>query len=898
MQDYPALLSVQLMMGQFFKIMELTILLLLCPALVPADFLISDSGRLVRNINRELGEDVQIYSFKIESLVTSRFAHNVITSSGINYANISKEVSFEVELPKTAFITNFSMTIDGKTYVGKVKKKEVAQKQYQAAVARGQSAGIVKSSGQKMEKFKVSVNIASASEVTFELTYEELLKRKFGTYEMLIQVKPKQLVDHFEININIFETRNIKFLDAKGTFMTNELMQTLDVSYVGNKGRVSFKPTTDDQRSCPDCPNTLLDGYLIIKYDVERTHSAGDIQIVNGYFVHFFAPENLPRMPKVVVFVIDTSGSMWGRKIQQTKEALLKISEDISEDDYFNFITFSTDVTLWKQSLIKATGKSVAAAKAFISKLQAYGGTNINDAILSAVRLLETDHSNKALPATSVSIIILLTDGDPSVGVTSLTSIQANVKQAIGGHFTLYCLGFGKDLNYNFLEKLSLENGGIARRIYEDSDSDLQLQGFYEEVANPLLSEIQMQYPEAAVSDVTKQSFKHYYSGSEIVVAGRVVDNNLISIPSAITAQGATSLLNFSLEGKVEETLQQKYIFGEFTKRLWAYLTIQQLLEQHIAAEGEEKEKLKAKATELSLKYNFVTPLTSMIVIKPKDDGKKSALAADKLTEAQRSRDGSPARSAQVKQKSSPSFVEGDPHFIIQLPNRNETFCFNVQKKPGVILNLVNDLVTGITVNAELINTTYACTSNTSHNTYIGKLGLVSTKQDLKIEVTTQSIKVLKGQEKMIFHWKETRNLTKQGFSLAIIKGTRLIVSMGNDVSFLIVLHRARKHRDYLGIYTLDSHQLSEKTHGLLGQFYHDTEFEIFDIHPSSDPKKTYATLAIKGNKIKVTGKWQNNFRTNSRDGAATFCWFVGSNGKGLIDARDYAVSSLFGHLE
>lgn len=40
-------------------------------------------------------------------------------------------------------------------------------------------------------------------------------------------------------------------------------------------------------------------------------------QIENGYFVHYFAPEGLSGIPKNVIFVIDKSGSMSGKKIQQ-----------------------------------------------------------------------------------------------------------------------------------------------------------------------------------------------------------------------------------------------------------------------------------------------------------------------------------------------------------------------------------------------------------------------------------------------------------------------------------------------------------------------------------------------------------------------------------------------------
>ena len=62
------------------------------------------------------------------------------------------------------------------------------------------------------------------------------------------------------------------------------------------------------------------------------------------------------------------------------------------------------------------------------------------------------------------------------LGETNPTIIQNNVREAINGQYSLFCLGFGCDVNYPFLEKMALDNGGLARRIYEDSDSALQLQ--------------------------------------------------------------------------------------------------------------------------------------------------------------------------------------------------------------------------------------------------------------------------------------------------------------------------------------------------------------------------------------------------------------------------------------
>lgn len=61
-------------------------------------------------------------------------------------------------------------------------------------------------------------------------------------------------------------------------------------------------------------------------------------------------------------------------------------------------------------------------------------------------------------------------------GVSHLPAIQENVRSAIGGNMSLFCLGFGNDVDYTFLDVMSKQNKGLARRIYEGSDATLQLQ--------------------------------------------------------------------------------------------------------------------------------------------------------------------------------------------------------------------------------------------------------------------------------------------------------------------------------------------------------------------------------------------------------------------------------------
>ncbi|XP_048029068.1 inter-alpha-trypsin inhibitor heavy chain H3-like isoform X2 [Megalobrama amblycephala] len=571
-------------------------------------FLISASSQPVKK-----KQDVDIYSFYINSTVTSRYATTVITSRVANTLNESQEIQFEVKIPKTAFISKFRMTIEGKTYDGVVKEKQEAQQQYSEAVSRGQSAGLIKSVGRTLEDFKTSVTVAAFSKVTFELTYEELLKRRLGKYELLINAQPMQPVADFKMDVHIQEKPGISFLEVKGDLSTGDLANAIKTTRADKDAWVTFYPTRDQQTKCKSCGENGLNGDLLITYDVERRNPKGEVMVSNGYFVHYFAPSDVPRIPKNVVFIIDRSSSMHGRKIDQTRLALLRILSDLDEDDHFGLITFDHSVDTWKRELLKATKQNLENAKSFVKEIRDRGATDINAAVLAGVDMI-----NRHPREGTASILILLTDGDPTSGEINIERIMANVKKAIGLKFPLYCLGFGHDVNFDFLTKMSLENGGVARRIYEDSDADLQLQGFYDEVAVPLLTDIQLQY--TGGTNLTKTSFNLYFNGSEIVVSGQITDNSVESFSTEVIAVSKGNNVTYQDTVMIKDPSDVPPENEDFMQRLWAYLTVKQLLERQVLLKGQEKEDEEKEALKLSLKYQFVTPLTSMVVTKPQKD--------------------------------------------------------------------------------------------------------------------------------------------------------------------------------------------------------------------------------------------------------------------------------------
>ncbi|XP_014023086.1 inter-alpha-trypsin inhibitor heavy chain H3 isoform X2 [Salmo salar] len=601
--------------------------------------------------------DWDIYSFHVNSTVTSRYATTIITSRVANRIDQSQEIDFHVKIPKTAFISKFKMTIEGQMYDGVVKQKEEAQQQYTQAVSRGQSAGIVSSVGRTLEEFKTSVTVAALSKVTFELTYEELLKRRLGKYELLIHARPMQPVADFKIDVYINERPGINFLEIKGGLSTKELANAITKTHASSEAWVHFYPSKELQSQCDSCGEQGLNGDLVIVYDVHRNTSMGELKESKGYFVHHFAPSDLPRIPKNVVFIIDRSGSMHGRKMEQTREALLKILGDLVEDDHFGLITFDNTVSTWKKELLPANQENLEAAKRFARHIRDGGATDINAAVLEGIAML-----NRNPREGSASLLILLTDGDPTTGETNLEKIHKNVKEAIGKKFPLYCLGFGMDVNFDFLEKMALENSGVGRRIYEDSDAALQLQGFYEEVATPLLTDVQMVYVGGA--NLTQTNFSQYYNGSEIVVSGQITDNNIETFTAEVIAISRSNRVMYSETIPMDKPIEARP--DSHIQRLWAYLTVKQLLDKEVQSSGKAKEKVKKEALDLCLKYGFVTPLTSMVVTKPQGE---TSQVAHKPKEG-----GKPSGSRQGFSGSSFQFMSGQAGYPSLLLDEGDSY--------------------------------------------------------------------------------------------------------------------------------------------------------------------------------------------------------------------------------
>nr|QRN76669.1 inter alpha trypsin inhibitor heavy chain H4 [Tineola bisselliella] len=714
---------------------------------------------------KEPVEPIRITEMFVNAEISLRYAHTAIVTEVVNNADSAQNATFHVLLPNTAFISGFVMTLNGVSYKAYVKEKKEAQKIYDDAVSQGKGAAQV-STARDSNHFAVSVNVEPHTVAVFNLTCEELLTRSQGVYNYAVNINPGQVVPDLSVCVRIQESGNITTLRVPELRTGNEVAATesdpqyskVEIKMCGKEATVIFKPTQEEQvrlmKEFENKTKTLHNnenkgslGQIVVQYDVDVPDN-GEILVNNGYFVHFLGlGENLPPLYKHVIFILDTSGSMMGDKIRQLIEAMNLILGQLRPLDYFSIVEFSTNVHVHNLDEAKeqnpvisvsgsypppeppklvppyrATKENIADAVTIVNRLKATSSTNIYDGLRIGVELANkgigwTPEGDAADECKKLdSIIVFLTDGLANVAVSNTTQIVEYITQKnhAGKASALFSLGFGQGADINFLRKLSLRNNGFARHIYEAADATAQLFNFYKIISSPLLSNVTFTYPPDQIVEgtVTESHFPYYFLGSDIVVAGKVANGseNLTPEVSSICA-----VREGSYERKTCRSVPiRRHTTGYYPlERIWAYLTVQKILEEMDATDDKaKKDELEKRGLAIALEYEFVTPLTSLVVVKPDSTNAVDPTAGDKggrhagmpgapgrpgMSSAKPGRPGSPGKPGLPGRPSQPS-DENDA------PAVNPLTKYRLEEYPWTkdLLQPANDTLTFIDDNGSL----------------------------------------------------------------------------------------------------------------------------------------------------------------------------------------------------
>ncbi len=653
-----------------------------------AEYMWNRAKRATQDENAENMDDKPMaLLLDIEGKISNRFAETVVTSVMRNDKEEALEAEFELQIPETAFISDFLMIIDGLEYTADVREKEQAMKAYEEAKEENKTAGQVKSkprspedAARGMEIFSITVNVAAKSEVKFMLTYQQQLERINEMYKYILSIRPNQIVEDLRAQIYLYEKQGLEFLEWK--FPDTKAWDTMDNIIDKKTHKIAYSANKKAQMKMD--PEQGINGDIFLNYDVKHELDIGLMQADQGYFVHHFSPSDLLPLGKNIVFVIDRSGSMTGSKIDQTKRAMQAILHQLREGDKFKIILFDTELTYWPPNIremrtVRRDRYNIQEANAFLhEELIAGGGTNLNGGLVKGCKvLMSTAEANG-------HNIVFLTDGQPTEGEVDQRQIQINIRDETDGNIAIHSLGFGFDLDYELLKRLSWVTNGYIQRIYDDKDAAKQLEDFYERISSPLLFDVEIQYDSNAVdpNSLTNTNFPQYYQGSELTVTGRMNEDIPEEFEVSFDAYGVVPIAyarrtNFSTIFIDNETLLAAEeangtdIFGHFTfsqvidtssilidnntlskpeaeampkdfiEKFHTYMKIKELYKkEQIELDEDMKEKYHQQALTLAIEFKLVTPLTSMVIVQeepPPDHGGSYEQAPEAAKEVEES---------------------------------------------------------------------------------------------------------------------------------------------------------------------------------------------------------------------------------------------------------------------
>jgi Ca-activated chloride channel family protein len=330
-----------------------------------------------------------------------------------------------------------------------------------------------------------------------------------------------------------------------------------------------------------------------------------------GHLLFLFAPgdqaEREPALPKDIVFVIDRSGSMQGEKIAQAQNALRFILAQLNPDDRFSIVGFDDQLVLLSETLLGVDRAALADARGFVDRLSADGNTDLEAALQAGLGILDRSEAR----AGASRMVVFLTDGLPTAGITDEVQIASRVAQTNEGvGARLHVFGVGYDVNTHLLDRLAENNGGTVTYVQPDESLELALSGFYDRIANPVLTDVEVTFEGLEVEEGTRYPARmpDLFRGSSVLLTARY------------RAAGAGDAVTVRVRGRAGAA-RREYVYHfdladaaghDFVPRLWATRRVGELLDR-VRVEG-ERPALVDEIRELGLGYGLVTPYTTFVI--------------------------------------------------------------------------------------------------------------------------------------------------------------------------------------------------------------------------------------------------------------------------------------------
>jgi Ca-activated chloride channel family protein len=533
----------------------------------------------------------------VDVSIHDQVALTEVTQTFHNDTGRRLEATYVFPLPENADLTDFQMTFNGKMMKGEVLPAAEARRVYESIVRRTKDPGLIEFIGRRLLQMRV-FPIEPGSDTTIKMRYQQIARPISGMHGYHYPLRTRKTVGQaygmvrFTVSLDTRAPLKNIWSPSHAVEIVRQGERAARIEYEASGGSLE-----DDFLLLYDTDASDL-GMSVIAYRPDGSKP--------GHFALMLTPKQLwpetSYLPQDVVFVIDTSGSMSGEKIQQARRALQFCIDKLDERDRFNVVRFSTGFDVVFPELMPATKENRGRAQDFAGRFTAAGGTNIADTLHHVLGLRPVKGpQEQARPF----VVVFLTDGQGNREPDEIMKRLAEVPDA-ARVVRIFPFGVGHDVNTILLDRLAGDYTGRTTYVQPGENLELVLGDFFSVVSRPVLTNLRITLPGIGATEQFPATLGDLYHGQQIIIAGRF----------STTATGPVKL-NAVREGEPLEYVWPDVSFtntaeASYVPAVWAGRKISYLIDQ-IRAHGESQEMI-AEIVQLSQSYGIQTPYTSWLV--------------------------------------------------------------------------------------------------------------------------------------------------------------------------------------------------------------------------------------------------------------------------------------------
>lgn len=517
-------------------------------------------------------------------------------------------------LPETAAVDSLRMVIGDRTIEGQIQEKEAAKQTYETAKQEGKKASLVEQ--QRPNIFTTwCANIGPQENVEVVISYQETVRYDQGVFSLrfpmvvgprytpcaasgdqVVQASPAPAT-HVSTGPVLPPTAGLTNpvtlrVELDAGVPLESLSSTSHEIHIstaaGTRQIVTLK-----ERSVP------ADRDFVLRWAPRsgRQHQGAMFKEVRdgmSYVLVMLIPPHpqdgsLIRLSRELILVIDTSGSMHGASIDQAKRALAMALDSLQPIDSFNIIQFNSTMSRLFRGSVPATSEAIAAAREYVSGLEADGGTEMSPALDAAL----TD----AGTTRDVRQVVFVTDGCVGNEENLFRLISARL-----GTTRLFTVGIGSAPNSYFMRKAAAFGRGTFTYVGDLSEVEARMGDLFRQLESPVLSDVRVEWGTGGV-EAWPAKVPDLYLGEPLVVTACLSTTD-VDVTASGTSHGTP------WEGTFHLTAAPA---GEGIASFWARQKIDALLDSVL--EGADETGVRTQVLDLALRHHLISKYTSMVAI-------------------------------------------------------------------------------------------------------------------------------------------------------------------------------------------------------------------------------------------------------------------------------------------